>query len=412
MNPGILRARLLFSQGRFEDARRELGRVLNDTPENARALALLAMCLAAQKQPREAETVARNAVALEPDEPFMHYVLASVLLALDRERDAEQAIREALRLDPYDVEYYGLLSGLLLHRQQWSQALATAEQGLRLDPEHVSCNNLRAMALVKMGRRDEAAATIDANLAREPENSTSHANMGWTLLHRNQPRQAMDHFREALRLQPGNEWARRGILEALRAHNPVYRLMLNYFLWMGCLTGRTRWTIILTIWLVVQIVGKLGQAYPNWSPLVSVISYSYLLFVLLTWASRDFFNLFLRLHPFGRLALSAEEIRVANVVGLCVAACLLCLGLYAFAGHGTALLGVFYFLLMIIPFSAALSPYRKPHVRRRLGLFATILALSGGAALAFWWIDLVFLGCGLVFLAGMFIFCLSANFVR
>ncbi|MDB5311521.1 MAG: tetratricopeptide repeat protein [Gemmataceae bacterium] len=46
---------------------------------------------------------------------------------------------------------------------------------------------------------------------------------GWALLHARQPAEALTHFREALRLDPTNEWARDGLIEALKARYWVYR---------------------------------------------------------------------------------------------------------------------------------------------------------------------------------------------
>ena len=66
------------------------------------------------------------------------------------------------------------------------------------------------MALVRLGRRDEAGATLEAALARDPENAVTHANQGWARLHAGDFRGALEHFREALRLNPSLEWARAG----------------------------------------------------------------------------------------------------------------------------------------------------------------------------------------------------------
>ena len=88
------------------------------------------------------------------------------------------------------------------------------------------------MALTHLGRRGEAGTAIDTALARDPKNALTHANRGWTLLHGGDHARALEHFREALRLDPELAWARRGIVETLSARGPVIRLLLRYFLWM------------------------------------------------------------------------------------------------------------------------------------------------------------------------------------
>ena len=68
--------------------------------------------------------------------------------------------------------------------------------------------------------------------ARDPDDAFSHANQGWTLLEQGNRKKAMEHFRESLRLDPTNGWAQAGLVEAIKAGNPVYAVMLKYFLWI------------------------------------------------------------------------------------------------------------------------------------------------------------------------------------
>lgn len=63
-------------------------------------------------------------------------------------------------------------------------------------------------------------------------------------LHEGNPRAAPEHFREALRLEPDDEYARSGIVHALRARHFLYRLMLAYFLWMSRLSGTVQLALI------------------------------------------------------------------------------------------------------------------------------------------------------------------------
>ncbi len=50
--------------------------------------------------------------------------------------------------------------------------------------------------------------TLGSALANDPENALTHANQGWALLHRGDHERALEHFREALRIDPELEWAR------------------------------------------------------------------------------------------------------------------------------------------------------------------------------------------------------------
>ena len=254
-------------------------------------------------------------------------------------------------MEPEDADYFALLAQIRLNRRNWPGALEAAETGLQFDAEHVTCTNLRAMALVKMGRKEEAGLTIDAALAKNPENSVTHANQGWTLLHAGDHKKALEHFRESLRLDPQNEWARQGIIEALKAQNFLYAWMLKYFLWMSRLSSNAQWGVILVGFFGMRILRATAKTNPGLEPFVWPIQIIYLIFVFLTWTANPLFNLLLRLNKFGRMVLNREEIVASNWVGAFVGIALLCLAL-AFAGFDGFLLGAMVFGFSVLPLAA------------------------------------------------------------
>lgn len=350
MNPNLQRALLLFDQSRYEQAETELRQALASDPHEPYAHALLGLCLSHREQFKEATEEAQQAVHLAPDFAFAHYALANVLHQRNRDDEALPVITEALRLDSSEPSFFALLAMIQLNERHWQSALEAAEQGLRLDSEHTGCTNLRAIAMVKLGRKAEAGQTIDAALSRNPDNSLTHANQGWTLLEKGEPKKALEHFREALRLDPGNEWAQRGIVEALKARNIIYAVMLRYFLFMGKLSKRGQWGIILGAYLGNRMLSVLAQSMPAWKPYILPIQLVYLAFVVMTWIAEPLFNLLLRLNRFGRLALSREKIVASNWLGLCLLIALVSLGGWVALGYKSAwLAGAVLFGVLLVP---------------------------------------------------------------
>jgi tetratricopeptide (TPR) repeat protein len=315
MSAHLERAQLLLAQSRAGDAEREAMLALSTQPDNPQALALLALCRIDQDKRESALEAAREAVGLAPEVPHFHYVHAFVLHRMERAEEAFRAVQEALRLDPSDANNFSLLASIELARRNSTAALAAAEQALALNPEHVGAANLRAMALVRLGRKTEAKETIDFALHRAPENAFSHANQGWNCLHQNDPKQAQEHFREALRLEPEFEYAREGMIEALRARNPVYRAMLAYFLWMGRQSAKMQWALVLGVFFGSGIVGGMAAKNPDqawfWWPLLGL----FYVFVYLSWTAQPMFDLFLRFDRFGRHVLSADQRTASNWFG-------------------------------------------------------------------------------------------------
>jgi tetratricopeptide (TPR) repeat protein len=353
MNQNLERALLLYQQSRHDMAEVELRQSLAAEPQNAYAHALLALCLAHREKFQEATEEARQSIHLAPDFPFAYYSLAHVLYDRNHFPVALNAINESIRLEPEDADYFALLSNIHLQERRWQDALNAAEQGLKFNPEHVGCTNLRAMAMVKLGRKAEAGATIDSALSKNPDNSLTHANQGWALLEQGEPKKAAEHFREALRLNPANEWARKGIIEALKARNVVYAVMLKYFLWMGKFSRRGQWGIVLAGYFGYRILGVVANDNPGLAPWLLPLQILYIGFALMTWLAYPFFNLLLRLNKFGRLALSHEQTVATNWFGLCLLPALVGLAMCAFKGFVAPWISIaLVFGLLLLPVSA------------------------------------------------------------
>jgi tetratricopeptide (TPR) repeat protein len=386
MRKHLDRALMLLNQSRPDLAEQELRQALGADPDDGIAHALLALCLAQRKAYAEATEEAEAAVHLAPDHPFPHYVLASVLHERHRDDEAAAAVREAIRLNPEDADAFALLASIRFQQRDWEGARRAAERGLRIDPENDRCANLRAMALVKLGRRAEAEAAIEGALARDPENAVTHANQGWVWLERSEPQKALEHFREALRLNPTLEWARAGLIEALKARYLIYRLMLRYFLWMAKLSAGARWGIILGGFVGFRVLRGAANANPELAPYLWPLLGAYLAFVVLSWIADPLFNLLLRVNRFGRLALSREEIIASNWIGACLAGGLAALGVGLATGSDTALLVALSFGLLIIPLSATFN-CAEGWPRTIMALYTAGLAACGLLALGLFLAD-------------------------
>jgi tetratricopeptide (TPR) repeat protein len=382
MSGALVRAQLLFQHSRYAEAEKELRRALGDSPNEAAAHALLSFCLAEQDKLDEAQNEAEEAISLEPDWAYAHHCRSMVLEHRQRFAEAEASAREAVRLEPLDADYRARLAATLLSQRKWQPAFDAATEGLALDAEHQACNHLRSMALTKLGRQSEAVASTDELLARDADNPMAHTNKGWALLHQGKPREALEHFREALRIAPTYEYAQQGIVEALKARNPIYRWMLAYFLWMARLSNAARWGVIIGGYVGARFLNGLARSKPEWAPWIMPFTMLYLVFVLLTWFAYPLFNLLLRFNKFGRYALSRDQRMASNWF----AACLLLLAgsLVAAVGWdlGVAYLGAAFSVGMALPL-VTIYQCDLGWPRQAMSGFAAAMAVLGlGAIIA------------------------------
>jgi tetratricopeptide (TPR) repeat protein len=380
MDKHFQHALVLLQQGRFDLAEDKLRQCLAADPEHSLAHVFLSRCLFERDDWKGATDEARQAIRLEPALPLGHVALARALSMRNRLDEAEAAIQEALRLEPGDADAFATLAQIHFSQRDWPATLHDAEQGLAQEPDHIDCNNLRAMALIKLGRNAEAGTSIGAALARDPEDAFSHANQGWALLHEGKRQKALEHFREALRLEPGLEFAKAGIVEALKSKNFIYALMLRYFLWMGRLSRRTQWAVVLGGVVGYQVLRRVADQNPVFAPWIWPVLLSYLGFVLMTWLAGPLFNLLLRLDRFGRHALTHDERLASNWVGSLLGLALLCGIAYLATDNPFAALGAIYFAPLVLPVNGVFACDRG-WPRRIMALYACSLAVIGLASL-------------------------------
>jgi tetratricopeptide (TPR) repeat protein len=314
MDPLHQRAQLLINQNRYDLAEQELGSILAKDPQDAIAHLLMSVCYKHTKRYREATDSAQQAIALQPDNPRCHLMLASVYLMRNRYDEAENAAKESLRLDPYDDDTYAMLAQLKYAQKDWEESLSYAKKGLEIDPDQPTCQSLRSLALERLGRTDVAVATSQEALSRNPDDSYSHATHAWAQLNNGNHKEAQEGFREALRLDPTNEFAKQGMIQALNANHFVFRMIFKWYSFIGRMSGKLQWVIILGLFFGQRILRSLAETFPAISPYVMPIVFFYIVFAITTWIANPLFNTILRFNRYGKYLLDDRQIMASNVM--------------------------------------------------------------------------------------------------
>ena len=93
----VTRAGWLIDVGQYERAMQILAQLLAGYPDNA-SITYKVMALAHNSVDRfgDAEAAARKALAVQPNDPDAHRLLAEALIAQDRDPEAEPSLRTAL----------------------------------------------------------------------------------------------------------------------------------------------------------------------------------------------------------------------------------------------------------------------------------------------------------------------------
>jgi tetratricopeptide (TPR) repeat protein len=222
----LRRGILLFEQDRYREAAEHLQAAISADPEDAEAYAWLARCW--NEQPlKQAEAVSAidRAIGLDPENSFYFGIKTWILTGQGKALAATHVARRGLELDPLCPVCLNALANAFTHLHEWKNAEIVCRRILEFDADDSAALNLLAQALRHQHRWRESRAVVDQLLGKYPNDSFGLSNAGHAALAVGDHLRANELFREALRLEPGSEFARQGLLASLRGR--IWLLNVN-----------------------------------------------------------------------------------------------------------------------------------------------------------------------------------------
>lgn len=381
----ITRAQLLMQQNRHDEAASMLVELLATDPNNTTLLAMLSDVQLAKGHVGKAREFISQAIGLAPDDSFLFYLKARIDIEEEQYDDADDSLNTAISLDPGDVDNYALLASLKLSRKNYNEALTLSEEALDLDPENILALNTRSTALLKLGRKEESFQTIQGALNEDPENSYTHMNYGLGLLEKGDHKKALEHFREALRHDPNNTYAQHGMAEALKAKYTFYRIYLKYAFWIGNLTARYQWGVIIGFYLIVRVLRTIAKNNSDLQPLLTPLILLLAFIAFSTWVIAPIGNLFLRFNKYGVHLLDRDEKLSSNFVAVSAVVFIISLLAFLITQNSILLIPTAYGFSMMVPLSSMFATTRKKRILINytiamglVGIIAIINAMNSG----------------------------------
>lgn len=376
---------ILIQNKRFGEAEKVLNELLSKDSNNIHFLSLLAEVHFQQNKFETATRIILNAIGISPNTPHLFFIKSRIAIQQDNLEEAEQNIYHAIQLDSYDADYFALLANIKLGRKQFNDALEIANQALEIDAENLLALNTRSTALNKLNRSEESFETIEGALREDPNNAYTHANYGWGLLENGNHKKALEHFKEALKNDPTYEYAQSGMLEALKAANPVYRIFLKYSFWMSNLTAKYRWGVILGFYLGFTSLKRIASNNTELQPYLIPLIVALALVAFSTWVIAPIGNLFLRFNKYGQLLLDKKEKISSNFVALSLGLTVIGILLYFLLSAEKMLIIAAFGFSMMLPLGTMLSPSKNKYglliytiTLAAVGLIAIGLSFSTG----------------------------------
>ncbi len=206
----------LVQQQRHAEAEALARNLLARQPEHGFAWKALAAALKPQGRLAEALEAQRQAAKLLPQDAGVHFNLGNTLLALLRPDEAAASYRRSLALQPDLAEAHCRLGHALAAQSQWADAAASYQRALALQPDLAVAHARLGGALVALGQHEEAEAHLRRGLAAQPHDAAAHNALGMLCRSRGQLAEAEACYRRALAIAPDYAEAHNNLGNALR----------------------------------------------------------------------------------------------------------------------------------------------------------------------------------------------------
>jgi tetratricopeptide (TPR) repeat protein len=165
----LVRGRLAFASGRYQEAADEFAAAVAADPESARALVNLGTALGQLGDLGAAIDKYEQALAIDPDQSTAHFNLGSSLVENGRASDAIPHIEAVLASTPYDAEAHLLMARALVATDDDWASLEHFRRAAELDPANVDTVTGGAAALVRLRQFERAKSVLEAGNQRIPD---------------------------------------------------------------------------------------------------------------------------------------------------------------------------------------------------------------------------------------------------
>ena len=177
----LLQAKINIRLNRLFEARREVDKVLEESPDLIAAHIVKAKILAAQDKGSTAKEMLRGLIRRHPKNAKLLTALGEVYLRLNRPRDARDRFRDAINLDRREVEAVLLLADVYLAEGNFDQARKQLADATRDNSGNILAVKKLAGLEMLMGDRRKAKAGYQAVLNQAPNDPGARLGMARVL---------------------------------------------------------------------------------------------------------------------------------------------------------------------------------------------------------------------------------------
>jgi len=257
-----LMARALVNSKKFREAQEPLEALIRAEPNNLEYLRLLAACyqnenareklaeidgriVALDKKDRDtrlriaayaeskgqletAFNMYREVTQLDPKDAASFRKLADIANRRRMGAQAVAAMREYIKLKPSEAEAHRDVGDFQYHMKDFDGALASYRTALRLDPQIKGFHQRYAEVVIAKGQTAEVITALNAVIKNGDADVGTYTTLGTIYHGRKQYREAIEMYREALKLEPANFDALTALANSQAASGDVNGAVITY----------------------------------------------------------------------------------------------------------------------------------------------------------------------------------------
>ncbi len=224
----LARAKNLYDEGRFDEAKDLILGIIQDDPEITDAHMAIGNLYFREKNFKSALDSFRAVLERRPDYNFAMINILNSLKIMGRFREALEEVDAFLKIFPGDATLHFERGSILFIQKDYETAMLSLKQALEHDPGHAqSWNKIGEIHLLK-GENEKASAAIRQAQEISPELRKSFFNLALIDEARGDLRRAEEHYRNEVRTNPENHRASYNLAELLRRTGRAAEAVTHY----------------------------------------------------------------------------------------------------------------------------------------------------------------------------------------
>lgn len=203
-----LKASILLTVGRVDQAYMIINAVLAREPENSLAYAIRSVIAVTKNRQDQALFLAEKSVSLDQQSALARIALSYAYQSLQKISQAEEAARAAVRLSPDNALAWARLSELQLSSGEHANARVSAHKAYELDPGLARIQTILGFAELAAFDLDEAENAFERAVNLDASDPTARLGLGLVKIRRGDVQQGSRDLEIAVSLDPNNAVAR------------------------------------------------------------------------------------------------------------------------------------------------------------------------------------------------------------